>query len=46
MSDPRVVFEVTADEVGQRLDRIIVDHCTHLTRSQIQKAFAADAVMP
>lgn len=44
MSEPPVVLRVTAAEVGDRLDRIITAHLVDLSRSRLQKAFAAGDV--
>ena len=45
MNDQRVVLQVTAAEVGERLDRIITAHLADLSRSRLQKAFATGDVL-
>jgi 23S rRNA pseudouridine1911/1915/1917 synthase len=44
MTDPPRQFTVTAEEAGQRLDRILAERLPELSRSHIQKAFTAEAV--
>jgi 23S rRNA pseudouridine1911/1915/1917 synthase len=43
MTEPRTL-RVSPADAGQRLDRILADHLPEHSRSQLQKAFAADQV--
>jgi len=44
MTEDPIVFEVDTSEAGQRLDRILAGRFPEVSRSQVQRAFAAEQV--